>query len=126
TTAFAYLSPVVFTNYPPMGLAAHSFLTLAAYMFSIGFYYSAASISESTKLRAAIRKHVLAESKLLDGIGIADLTRRLEKTVVAVARANSQEIEERTGVVQPMSEEEVLNYMNQVISDMRKQKGISQ
>jgi hypothetical protein len=121
-TSIAYLSPVIFKTFPPFGLPAHSFLTLAAYLFSIGFYYSAAYISENAAVRTAIRKQVLAESKLLDSIGTADVMKRLEKTVMMVAKANSEEVESRTGIIQTMSQQDIMHYVNQVMGEIQSQK----
>ncbi|GEM_PF-2931658 len=121
-TSIAYLSPVIFKTFPPFGLAAHSFLTLAAYLFSIGFYYSAAYISENAAVRTAIRKQVLVESKLLDSIGTADVMKRLEKTVMTVAKANSEQVESRTGIIQTMSQQDIMHYVNQVMGEIQSQK----
>lgn len=43
-------SPIIHTPYPPFGIGASSFVALAAYLFSLGFYFSAISISQDIKL----------------------------------------------------------------------------
>jgi hypothetical protein len=77
--AIAVQSPVIHTPYPPFGIIASSFMTLASYLFSLGFYFSAVSVSQDEKLRELIRRHVMNESKLLDSIGTAQRVKDIEK-----------------------------------------------
>lgn len=60
--AIAVQSPIIHMPYPPFGICASSFMTLASYLFSLGFYFSAISVSEDEKLRKSIRKLVMKES----------------------------------------------------------------
>jgi hypothetical protein len=120
-TGFAFTAPVIYVTYPPFGLAAHSFLTVAAYLFSLGFYSSAISVSNDVKLRQSIRKFALDESRLVDSIGKADMEQEMQKKVSAIADAVTIE----TGIKPSLSDDDVKDYLNEVLSEMesrRKQK----
>jgi hypothetical protein len=56
------------------GAAAHGFVLLSSFMFSIGLYYSAISISQDSSLRRLIRKSTV---QLLDNMGTQSDDRRL-------------------------------------------------
>ena len=63
--AVSVQSPIIQTPYPPFGIAASSFVALASYLFSLGFYFSAISVSQDMTLRKSIRKYVIEESRLV-------------------------------------------------------------
>jgi hypothetical protein len=66
-------------SYLPFGVLSSSFLAFGAYLFFLGIYSSAISISSDVRLRQTIRRSLLDQSKLLDNIGMADINRELEK-----------------------------------------------
>jgi hypothetical protein len=113
-TGFAFTAPVIYVTYPPFGLAAHSFLALAAYLFSLGFYSSAVSVSHDVKLRQSIRRFAVDESRLIDSIGKADMEQEMEKKVLAIA--DSVTIE--TGVKPSLSDDDVKDYLKEVLDEI--------
>ena len=64
---------------PTYGVAAHSLVLLSSYLFTLGLYSSAISISSDLKLRQSIRESAIESSKLLVSIGSAQITKELEK-----------------------------------------------
>jgi hypothetical protein len=58
-------TPVYHTTYPPFGLSASSYIAFSAFLLSLGFYSSALSLSQDTKLRASIRKSTMEEHSKL-------------------------------------------------------------
>ena len=82
-------------------------MTLASYLFSLGFYFSAVSVSEDEKQRKSIRKFVMKESNLLDSIGTAQMEQEIEKTVLKIAKEEQQVLTEQTGVEPSLTEDEV-------------------
>jgi hypothetical protein len=114
-TGFAFTAPVIYATYPPFGLAAHSFLTLAAYLFSVGFYSSAISVSHDIKLRKSIRKIAFDESRLVGSIGEADLVQETQKKVQDIAAAVTIE----TGVMPSLSDEDVHDYLKEVLDEIK-------
>jgi hypothetical protein len=65
------------------GIAAHSLVLLASYLFSFGFYFSAISIAHDAGIRKAIRKTIGTD--VLRIIGTAQYEQELQKRVRKVA-----------------------------------------
>ena len=99
------------------GAAAHSLVLLASYLFSIGLYCSALSISQDSSLRKIVRK---STSDLLDRIGTAQMEKDIEKNVMKVIEYNKKEMEEQTGVSTSMTDENIKEYLQQVIEERKK------
>ncbi len=55
---------------PTFGVAAHSLVLLSTYLFTLGLYSSAITVSQEMKLRQTIRDSAIEESKLLVSIRI--------------------------------------------------------
>jgi hypothetical protein len=53
---------IIQTSYPPFGVSASSFVALDLYLFSLGFYFSAISVSQRYAVRQSIRKYAVEES----------------------------------------------------------------
>lgn len=122
----AYTSPVIFPAYPPFGAAGHSFLALASYLFSLGYYFSAISVSEDMNLRISIRKFALEESKLLDSIGTAAMEQKLQKKVLTIAKAAADAMTKETGIEPSLSDDDVKQYLDEVLKEISKRRGTSQ
>jgi MFS family permease len=118
--AIAVQSPIIHTPYPPFGIGASSFMTLASYLFSLGFYFSAVSVSQDEKLRRSIRKYVMEESNLLDSIGTAQMGQDIEKTVLKIAKEQQEVLTEQTGVEPSLTEDEVKEYLDTVLLEVEK------
>ena len=87
----AIIGSVMLASYPPFGLASVSIVGLSSYLILMGIYSSAISMSEDAKLRQAIRKSAVDESKLLVGIGSAQIEQKVEKRVIEMAKGHSAE-----------------------------------
>ena len=99
------------------GAAAHSLVLLASYLFSIGLYCSALSVSQDMSLRKIVRK---STSDLLDRIGTAQMEKDIEKNVMKVVGDNKKEMEIQTGISPSMTDENIKEYLQQVIDERRK------
>ena len=84
----------------------------------VGIYSSAISVSLDLGLRRTIRKSVADRSKLLDSIGTAQMEQEFESRVLAVSRRVSDKIEEETGVETSMTEEDMKQYLNDVLKEI--------
>ena len=105
--------------YPPYGLVAVSFTGLSCYLIYNGLYFSAISVSQDMTLRKSIRKSVMEQSKLLDSIGTAEMEREVQKQVLTVAKKTSAAMEDKTGVEAPMNEDDIKDYVQFVIQELR-------
>ena len=76
---------------PSFGVAAHSLVLLSTYLFTLGLYSSAITISQEIKLRQSIRDSAIEESKLLVSIGSAQMvTRNREKGLFSSRKGKSR------------------------------------
>lgn len=106
--------------YPSFGLATISFFGLSSYLMLIGIYSSAVSVSEDSKLRSLIRNFAVKESRLLDSIGTAQMEQEIEKRVLAIAKRNQHIMAQETGIQSSLSEDDVKQYLAEVITEVRK------
>jgi hypothetical protein len=113
---------LVSAPYPPLGLASISFFGLASYLILIGIYSSAVSVSEDSKLRQTIRGLTTKESKLLDSIGTAQMEQEIEKRVLSLTKQNKDRLAEETGIQSSLTEEDMKQYLEEVISEVKMQK----
>ncbi len=113
---------LTFTQYPPFGLVTISFVGLASYLLLLGIYSSAISISQDAKLRREIRHIAIRESKLLDSMGAAQMEQEIVKRIATVAKKHSDSTIERTGVQSSLSEQDIDEYMKDVLREIKTSK----
>ena len=102
---------------PTYGVAAHSLVLLSSYLFSIGLYLSAISISQDNFLRKSIKGSM---SDLIGNIGSAQMEQEIEKKVMKLIQKQRREMEEQTGEYSyEVNENEVREYIKLVV-DQRK------
>ena len=101
------------------GVAAHSLVLLASYLFSIGLYSSAVSISQDIKLRQSLRKSVEQRSTLLDKIGASEMKQEIRKQVIKIMRELSYQTEEKTGIQTSIEEQDIQQYLNKAIAEVK-------
>ena len=108
--------------YPPFGLVTISFMGLSAYMILVGIYSSAISVSEDSILRQSIRTIAIKESSLLDSIGMAQMEQQIQRKVVEFTKRNQDRMAEETGIQSAMTEDDMKQYLEQVIREVKIQK----
>ncbi len=114
------LANILFIPYPPIGSATCSALALASYVFSVGIYSSAISISEDAELRKSIRKTAVNELKLLDSIGTAQMSAQLQGEVAKLVKEHSDTMVNEVGVQSNLTVEDAKEYLNEVIEELNK------
>ena len=103
---------------PTYGVAAHSLVLLSSYLFSIGLYISAISISQDNSLRKSIKGSM---SDLIGNIGSAQMEQEIEKKVIKLIQKQRKEMEEQTGEFSyEVSENEVRDYIKLVVDQRKK------
>jgi hypothetical protein len=105
--------------YPPFGVIAASFVGMSAYMMFLGLYSSAISVSQDIKLRQSIRRSAIEEAKFLESIGTAQMEQELQKRVLTIAKKNSDNMIEETGVQPSLSEDDIKQYLSEVIKEIK-------
>ena len=110
-------------SYPPFGITTMSFLLLASYMIFLGLYSTAISISQDNQLRKSIKKFATHDTNLLSSIGTAQMDQEIQRTVNSmkqVVQKQEKELEEQTGIEANMAEDEMKNYLQEVMQEIGK------
>jgi hypothetical protein len=132
TTAIGFIiiytvtqTTVIATAYPPYGLSSLSFIISSIYLVNFGLYSSAISLSHDVQLRNKIRTLTVNHKSLLGNIGQAQMTSNLQKVITEVKDVVDKEEEElkaKTGIESTLTQENVENYMEQVLQEIMKSK----
>jgi hypothetical protein len=106
--------------YPPFGIVSVSFTGLSCYLIYVGLYSSAVTVSQDMTLRLSIRKSITDQTKFLDSMGSAHMEQELQSTVLKIAKKHSDVLTEETGVEASMTESDIKDYMEMVLSEVHK------
>jgi hypothetical protein len=111
---------LVLVPYPPFGLVTVSFFGLSSYLFLIGIYSSSISVAEDSNLRRSIRSFAMKESKLLDSIGTAQMEQEIQKNVITFTKRIQDRMTEESEIQSSLTEEDMKEYLEQVIREVKK------
>ena len=106
--------------YPPFGIATITVMGLSAYLVIIGIYMSTILLSQDAELRQSIRRVARSQSKLFDSMVSAEIEKEIEKRVMEVIRTRSVEMEDETGVEPSLNDQEIYDYLKQVIREVKR------
>jgi Tfp pilus assembly PilM family ATPase len=106
--------------YPPFGLVTISFMGLSSYLILVGVYSSAISVAQDVNLRKSIRKTVEQHSNLLDNIGTSQMEQEIHRRVIKITKEKLNEMTEETGVQSSVTEDEMKQYMDNVLKEIKK------
>jgi hypothetical protein len=107
--------------YPPFGINSLSLLPLATYFVLFGLYSSALSLSQDITLRNHLRNIARSDNNLLSSIGTAQMQTEVKRAVGElkdVAEEQEKELAEQSGIETPIAENEVEDYLKQVIEEV--------
>jgi hypothetical protein len=104
--------------YPPYGIATVSAMPLSLFMILNGLSYSAASVAQDATLRRSIRKNV-NDMKFLESIGTAQMEQEVQKRVLSIAKKTSESMTEETGVQPTLSEDDMKQYLEEVLQEIK-------
>lgn len=108
--------------YPPFGLVTSAFFGLAAFLFMIGVYSSAISVSQDRNIRKYIQNYA-KQLTFLRGIGSLEMEKELQKIVKNVmteVEAKTYELEASTGIESSLQEQDIRDYVNIAIQEARR------
>jgi hypothetical protein len=108
-------SSLNYSSYPPLGAVSIGFIGLASHMVYIGIYGTARLSASDKKLGADLRKKIENNSNLLESIALAQNQIETEKAVKDIMKFTSEREMEET----PMSQEEIKQIVNDVISEIK-------
>jgi len=101
------------------GVAAHSTVLLSSYLFVIGFYALAISISQDRSLRQSIRNSALEVSKLLDVLKTPHVEQEIERRVLSTTREKDEILVQQSGVESSLTEKEMKYYLGTVLKEIK-------
>ena len=101
------------------GVAAHSLVLLSSYLFTIGLYSSAISISQDNALRQSIRKSAIEVAKLVDVLGAPKMEQEIQSRVLNTVGKQQQVLREQTGVDSSLSEYDMKQYLGTVLKEIK-------
>jgi hypothetical protein len=107
---------------PPFGLASVSFVGVSSFLILIGIYYSAISVAQDSELRQSIRRVALREGRILDSIGTAQMERDIVNNVTKLSKEHKDIIEAQTGVESSLNDDEITQYIEEVLVELKKKK----
>lgn len=98
------------------GIAAHSLVLLSSYLFAVGLYYCAVSVSHDAALRSGIRHSAQrASADLLESTGTAEMYEQLEQSVLKISRQQAAKLASETGIRPSLEDEDVRQYLEKVM-----------
>jgi hypothetical protein len=111
--------------YPPYGIVTVSSLPLALFMILTGLYYSAVSVAQDATLRNSMRQSVTKDMKFLEGIGMAQVEKQVQARVSqleTVFKEQRTELEKLSGVQSSIQEQDIKQYLLEVLTEVDKYK----
>ena len=110
---------LVASSYPPFGIATLLYSGLSSYILLIGLYSTAVSLSEHAQLRKSMRNSIDQQhSRLLDHIGMSELQKEIDKRVTPLIQRHAEQMNMQTAIDLPVSEEEIKQYIKEVLNDL--------
>ncbi len=104
---------------PTYGVAAHSLVLLSSYLFTLGLYSSAISVSQDLRIRQSIRDSAIKESKLLASIGSAQMVQEIERKVTSVVQNEKKQLVESTGIQPSFTDQDMKQYLKVVLKEIK-------
>jgi hypothetical protein len=101
------------------GVAAHSLIMLSTYLFTIGLYACAISISQDTRLRQLIKRSVRDEMQLLGAIGEGQMKQEIERKVTSIVKSQYANLVQETGVRPSIEDNDIIQYLEQVTKEIK-------
>jgi hypothetical protein len=106
------------TPYPPYGIVSLSATPLSVFMIVVGLSYSAISVAQDQTLRQIVRKSA-KDMKFLESIGSAQMEQELQERVLIITKKISDNMVEETGVQPSLTEDEMKEYLNMVVNEVK-------
>src|ERR687888_131883 len=108
------------------GVAAHSLVFLSSYLFNIGLYSLAISISQDGSLRKSIKNSAMEVAKLLDIVGTPQMKQEIERRVLTTAKEQQSILLKQTGIEPSLTEYDMKQYVGTVLKEIKVLKNIDE
>jgi len=114
---------VLQAGYPSFGLANVSFVGISSYLIFVGVYHSAVSVSQDTKLRQIMKKTANNELEILGDISTGHSRQMIEQKVISASKDLAENMTIEQGVQPSLSENEMRDYLQDVLTEISSKKG---
>ena len=101
------------------GVAAHSLVLLASYLFTVGLYSLVISISQDSSLKESIRNSAFEVSKLAAVVEGPAMEQEIERRVLTSAKKQELILRQQTGVQSSLTEHEMKQYLGTVLKEIK-------
>jgi signal transduction histidine kinase len=108
------------------GVAAHSLVLIASYLFTIGLYSLVISISQDSSLTKSIRTSAIEVSKLAAVIEGPAMKQEIERRVLTSAKEQEKILTQQTGVQSSLTEQEMKQYLGTVLKEIKILKNVDE
>jgi hypothetical protein len=95
-------------------------MAISSYLILVGVYSSAISVAQDVNLRKSLRKSVEQQSTLLDKIGASEMEQEIHRRVIKITKEKLNKMTEETGVQSSVTDDEMKQYMNDVLKEIKK------
>jgi hypothetical protein len=98
-------------------------MLLSSFLYSIGFYLSAAYIAQDSSLRKYFK--TVQKLDILGGVGQAEMQSEIIKNVKKVVRDQQEIIKEQSGISLPgeVDDDDLKLYINEVLEEVKRSRG---
>jgi hypothetical protein len=105
------------------GVEGRSLMLLSSFLYSIGFYLSAAYIAQDSSLRKYFK--TVQKLDILGGVGQAEMQSEIIKNVKKVVRDQQEIIKEQSGISLPgeVDDDDLKLYINEVLEEVKRSRG---
>ena len=113
------ISTLIISSLPPLAAVSIAFVGMASYLISVGIYNTAKLTSRDVSTRKSLLEKIENNSDLLRSIALSQNQMDTEKAVKDIMKLTAErDVEEET----PMSQEEIKQIVNDVISEIKASK----
>jgi hypothetical protein len=113
---------IITEPFPPFGIASVTLVSLSSYMIFVGIYSSTISVSRDKEILAKVRKIIEERYNLLGIVAFSENKLETGKLAMKLYQKVDNSGYEETGIKSSLTPEEVKNYCEQVVEELRKVK----
>jgi hypothetical protein len=116
-------------SYPPYAANSFALLPISVFLILFGIYSSALSLSQDVSLRKHVKSLARSDKNLLSSIGTGQLQNEIARvvgTLKGVIESEEAELKTKSGIDSSMQQEEIEDYLQQVVKELQTKKKQSQ
>ena len=113
------ISTIILPSYPPVGIVAISFMSLASYLLLVGIYSSATIVARDIMLRKYLSKKVENDTTLLNNIAYAENENEIEKNVKSLMNYSSQWQHENIQLEEEINQQEIKEIIDDLMYEVK-------